>query len=51
MDFSIYPRLILAPRLLDVQGFSHPPTIWTPRLLGTVDYYQQEQMLRYWQLL
>ena len=33
------PPLFGCPRLLIFQDFSHPnPTIWTPRLLGTVEY-------------
>ena len=33
------PPLIWLPRLLIFQDLPHPnPTIWTPRLLGTVEY-------------
>ena len=41
MDFQIYPSnaYLDPPRLLNFKDFSHPSTIWTPRLLGTVEYY------------
>ena len=40
MDFPIppTPRLFGPSRLLDFRKISHPPTIWTPRLLGTKEY-------------
>ena len=41
MDFPIYhPSLAyLDPPLIKFSRFFPPPTIWTPRLLGTVEYY------------
>ena len=43
MDFSIYdPLPYLDLRLLDFQGFSHPPYYLDPTLLGTVEYRRQD---------
>ena len=37
-DTVIEGPLIWNPRLLDFQDFYHPRTIWTPRLLGALEY-------------
>ena len=42
MEFPIQTRRLFGPpsRLSNFQDFPHPPppTIWTPRLLGIVEY-------------
>ena len=35
---NLSPLCLFGPGLLDFQGYPHPPTIWTPRLLDTTEY-------------